>query len=39
MIIHSGGNIGIGVTGLDLNNPEISVEPLERLHVQEVMLE
>ena len=33
MIIHSGGNIGIGVTGLDLNNPEISVEPLERLHV------
>ena len=33
MIIHSGGNIGIGVTGLDPTNSDLSREPLERLHV------
>jgi len=33
MIIHSGGNVGIGVTGLDPNNTDLSIEPLERLHV------
>ena len=33
LIIHSGGNVGIGVTGLDPTNPDLSVAPLEKLHV------
>ena len=32
MIISSGGNVGIGVTGVD-SFTNLSVEPLERLHV------